>query len=83
MEERRAALATLNIKDFPEPVYRKLRARAKRNHRSIAQEVTHILSDVVRGPERTSALELRGLGKELWADVDAVEHVEEERGSWD
>jgi len=76
-------VATLNIKDFPEPLYRKLRTRAKRNHRSLAQEVTHILSDVVRGPARTSVLELRGLGRELWADVDASEHVEEERGSWE
>jgi plasmid stability protein len=76
-------VATLNIKDFPDPLHRKLRARAKRNHRSLAQEVTHILSEAVAGPTRTSVLELRGLGRELWADVDAAEHVEEERGSWD
>jgi plasmid stability protein len=76
-------MATLNIKDFPDPLHRRLRARAKRNHRSLAQEVTHMLTEVVRGPERTSVLELRGLGGELWADLDAAKHVEEERGSWD
>ncbi len=76
-------MATLNIKDFPDPLHRKLRARAKRNHRSIAQEVTHILTEAVAGPARTSVLELRGLGRELWTDVDGARHVEEERGSWD
>jgi len=28
-------------------------------------------------------LELRGLGKEIWRDVDAAEHVANERDSWD
>jgi plasmid stability protein len=83
MEDRRTGLATLNIKDFPASLYRRLRTRAKRNHRSMAQEVTHILNEVVQGPERLSVLELRGLGKEIWAGMDAAEHVEEIRGSWD
>jgi len=83
MEAQRGSMATLNIKDFPDGLYRQLRARAKRQHRSLAQEVTHILSEVVRGPERTSVRELRGLGKDLWAGVDAVDRVEEERKSWD
>jgi plasmid stability protein len=83
LEDRRAAVATLNVKEFPDGLYRRLKARAKRNHRSIAQEVTHILSEAVRGPELGSVLELRGLGRELWAGVDAAEHVEDERRSWD
>lgn len=29
-----------------------------------------------------SILELGGLGKEIWAGIDAVEYVREERASW-
>ena len=76
-------MATLNIKNLPDRLYRKLKARAKIQHRSVAQEVTHILSDVLERPQPLSILELQGLGKEAWADVDAVAHVAEERRSWD
>ncbi len=76
-------MATLNIKNLPDDLYRKLKARARRQHRSVAQEVTHILSEAVTEPEPLSILELRGLGKEIWRGVDAVRHVTEERRSWD
>ena len=76
-------MATLNIKNLPERLYRKLRARAKRHHRSIAQEVTHILTQVLEEPEPLSILELQGLGKKLWADIDAAGHVDAERRAWD
>src|SRR5882724_11955796 len=40
MEEFRSnAMAVLNIKNLPDSLYRKLQARAKRQHRSVAQEV--------------------------------------------
>jgi plasmid stability protein len=76
-------LATLNVKNLPDALYRKLRARAKREHRSVAQEVTHILSRALEEPERLSILDLQGLGKEVWSGVDAAEHVDRERRSWD
>jgi len=76
-------MATLNIKGLPERLYRKLRARAKRNHRSMAQEVTQILTSALEEPEPVSILELQGLGKELWAHVRATARVDEERRSWD
>lgn len=76
-------MATLNIKRFPDELYERLRHRAERKHRSISQEVVHILSQVLERPERRSILELRGLGKELWKGIDAAEHVERERDSWD
>lgn len=76
-------MATLNIKNLPDRLYRKLKARAKIQHRSVAQEVTHILSDVLERPQPLSILELQGLGKEAWADVDAAAHVAEQRRSWD
>ena len=36
-----------------------------------------------RAPEPLSILDLQGLGKDLWRDVDALEHVERERSSWE
>jgi plasmid stability protein len=76
-------MATLNIKNFPASLYRKLRARARRQHRSMAQEVTHILEQALEEPETLSILELEGLGVALWEETDAREHVERERDSWD
>jgi plasmid stability protein len=76
-------VATLNIKNLPDPLYRKLQARAKRERRSVAQEVTHLLSRVLEAPEPLSILALQGLGKEHWRDVDAAAHVHRERSSWD
>ncbi len=80
MEE---VLATLNIKNLPDGLYRKLQVRAKRRHRSLAQEVTHILEQAVAVPDALSILELQGLGKEYWKDIDASCHVASERESWD
>jgi plasmid stability protein len=76
-------MATLNIKDFPDKLYRRLRKRALAQHRSIAQEVTHVLFEALEAPEPLSILELRGLGKERWAGIDAGQHVRAERRSWD
>ena len=76
-------MAVLNIKGFPSSLYRKLQARAKRQHRSIAQEVTHILSDALETPKPLSILDLQGLGKEHWKEIDASAHIEQERASWD
>lgn len=80
MEE---AMATLNIKNLPDGLYKKLQARARRQHRSVAQEVIHLLTRAVEQPAPRSILELRGLGKELWQGIEATAHVERERRSWD
>jgi len=76
-------MATLNIKNLPDKLYRRLRRRALAQHRSIAQEVTHVLSEILDAPAPRSILTLRGLGKEHWAGIDATEHVHAERRSWD
>ena len=75
-------MPTLNIKNFPASLYRRLKQRAGREHRSMAQEVTHILEQALEEPEALSILDLEGLGAELWTDSDAAEHVERERSSW-
>ncbi len=68
-------MATLNIKNVPEGLYRKIQARAKRERRSVAQEVVHILSLAVERPAPLSILDLQGLGKEVWQRRDAARHV--------
>lgn len=76
-------MATLNIKNVPDSLYKKLQARARRRHRSLSQEVLHLLSEVVKEPDDLSVRGLRGLGKELWRSVEATRYVDRERRSWD
>ncbi len=76
-------MAILNITNFPDALYRKLQARGKRQHRSIAQEVTHLLSNALEAPKPLSILDLKGLGKAHWKAVDAAKHIERERSPWD
>jgi plasmid stability protein len=75
-------MATLNVKNLPDGLYRQLKARAKRERRSVAQEVTILLTKALESPAALSILELRGLGKDLWRDVDAASHVASERAAW-
>jgi plasmid stability protein len=75
-------VATLNIKNFPDPLYERLRAAAEREHRSIAQQVTHLLEGAVEPPTTVGLLELEGLGAEIWEGIDASDHVARERDSW-
>jgi len=76
-------MAVLNIKNLPNSLYKKLQARAKSQHRSIAQEVTHLLSDALETPKFLSILDLKGLGKEHWRGVNPSKYIERERASWD
>ena len=76
-------MATLNVKNFPDALYKKLQAQAKRERRSVAQEVTRLLTGALGSPKRLSILDLKGLGKEHWRNIDAAAHVEKERATWD
>jgi len=76
-------MATLNVKNLPDGLYRKLQAQARRERRSVAQEVTRLLAEALESPKRLSILDLKGLGKDHWKEVDAAEHVRKERASWD
>ena len=75
-------MAILNIKNFPDDQYEALRRLAEAEHRSVAQQVIHLIAAALGTAQPRSILELRGLGKELWSDVDPDEHVETERRSW-
>ena len=48
-------MATLNIKNLPDPLYAKLKARAKRERRSVAQEVIRLLSATLDTPPALKA----------------------------
>jgi plasmid stability protein len=76
-------VATLNVKNLPDALYRKLKKRARERRRSVAQEVTRILEAAVDRPEPVSILGLRGLGKDAWREIDAADHVDAERQAWD
>jgi plasmid stability protein len=76
-------MATLRIKNFPDDLYNRIKQQAEREHRSLAQEVIHLLDQAVKKDERLSILGLRGLGKELWEGIDAAEYIREERDSWE
>jgi plasmid stability protein len=76
-------VATLNVKNLPDGLYKKLKARARRERRSVAQEVAQLLEAALEPPKARSILDLQGLGKELWRGIDAAAHVERERAAWD
>ena len=76
-------MATLNIKNFPALLYEKLQEQAQQEHRSLAQQVIHILNQTVEQEKPLSILGLEGLGKEIWEGIDAVEYIRQERDSWD
>ena len=76
-------MAVLNIKSVPDKLYRKLQSRAKRERRSVAQEVLKILDQALNEPPRLSIMNLQGLGKDIWRDIDSDQYIEAERRAWD
>lgn len=78
-------MATLNIKGFPEDLYRILGELAKEDRRSLSGEVIYLLEWAIEAnvPKKKSILELRGLGKNQWKNTDVSRHVSEERDAWE
>jgi len=76
-------MATLNIKDFPPELHARLKALAEAERRSLAQQVIVLLEAAVASEPQQSILDLEGLGASYWKGVDAAEHVDRERRSWD
>ena len=50
-------MATLNVKNLPDALYRKLQARARRERRSVAQQVTQLLSEALDAPKARDVIE--------------------------
>ena len=76
-------MATLRINNFPDPLYKRLKNQAERNHRTLSQEVIHVLDQSLEPEKTLSILGLCGLGKEIWGGIDAAEYIRAERDSWD
>ena len=76
-------MATLNIKNLSDKLYHKLQKRATLHHRSVAQEVTHILTEALEHPSPLSILDLKGVGKDTWKGIDPGRHVKNERRAWE
>jgi plasmid stability protein len=76
-------MATLNVKNLPDPLYDQLKRRAEQQHRSVAQEVRVILEAALGEPRPLSIMALEGLGADAWRGIDAAEYVATERASWD
>ncbi len=74
-------MATLNVKGFPDDLYRKLKKRAKEEGRSIASEVTHLLSRDLNRSRPYTVDDLKGLAGP-WKDVDVAKWIDRERDSW-
>ena len=71
-------MATLNIKNFPDRVYRRVKRLADRENRSIAQQIIHMISRATEESEQESILELRGLGK----DASAIDTEQDGAVTW-
>lgn len=76
----------LHIGNLPASLHRKLAARARAEHRTVAGEATYLLERALAEAEPLSLLELEGLGAELWEGEgegeDAAGYVARERDAW-
>ena len=62
-----------------------LRIAASLNRDEKLRLIKELTADAVERPDsepKHSIMELCGLGKEIWSDVDAQEYVRQERLSW-
>jgi plasmid stability protein len=75
-------MAILNIKNMPDELYNELKERARRERRSITQEAIHLLEQALVPWPKRSIKELRGLGKEVWADITVEDYIRKEREGW-
>lgn len=76
-------MATLNVKNFPDGLYRRLKARAKKQGRSVSREVTMLLQEgVLRPPRKYTLNDWKGIGGEIWKGIDIEEYLNKERESW-
>jgi hypothetical protein len=76
-------MATLNIKKFPDKLYKLIEKKAKLDRRSLSQEVIILLQNAIQVSEQPSILELRGLGKEAWNNINISQHIDHERNAWE
>jgi plasmid stability protein len=74
-------MATLNVKNFPDDLYAKLKKRAKQEGRSVSSEVTQLLDRDLNRPQRYTVEDLKTLAGP-WKGLDIVRWIDRERDSW-
>ena len=74
-------MPNLSIKNVPEELLAELRARAKRNHRSLQGELLAILEDTVAAPKKISVAELGRRVRQLGIKTgdDSTRWIREDR----
>jgi RecJ-like exonuclease len=50
--------------------------------RQLIKDIEAMLHRQAKPKHRHSIMELKGLGKEIWKDIDVAEYIREERASW-
>ncbi len=76
-------MPNLVVRGMPEELYETLKEKSQEDNRSLNQEVIWILKTFLKKEKKRSIKELRGLGKDIWKEIDAQEYVNSERESWD
>jgi hypothetical protein len=76
----------MGMSDLPDPRYDQARRSVQAlgpadQLRLIAELVGRLSGELDRRPRR-SLLELQGLGKSVWQDIDVDEYLRRERSSW-
>ena len=64
-----------------EDALRHIQSLSRAEQETLLAEITERLEAPTSGP--LSILQLRGLGKDLWVELDAQEYLDRERSSWD
>ena len=72
--------------DIPVEMERKLREEASRRGQELPEYIRGVLAnevamDVVSG--KSSIMQLHGIGKSVWHEVDVAAYIAAERESWD
>lgn len=76
-------MATINVKNFPDELYQRIKKEAETENRSVSQQVIFTLREGLTKPQPLSILKLRGLGKELWRTEDTTAFARNEREGWE
>jgi plasmid stability protein len=80
-------MATLQVRDIDDRVYRELKQRAKRKHRSLSQEVAHIIEEYLSQPDKDHRkqsemlLELSGSWEGPESAAEIIEGIRKSRTS--
>jgi len=70
------------VKNFPGPLYERLRRQARRDGRSVAAEVEVLLAEALARPRRYTVNDFRGVGAEIWRGLNIQKYLDRERDDW-